>query len=147
MARNTATFFARATKVIAAQVAESMVSAVRIERMGPAAFNPVTGKHAPVVAALIYVGKAHVAGLAGPVSYAIGDEVQLYSSATISIPIAAVGTPLLVRVHDRVTITAHGDPAAIGRTYDVIDVGIGGLIPAVTRLSVIGAQPAPNVTL
>lgn len=123
--------------VAAQRYAESnMIAAVSISRPTALVFNQTTGALVETSAAPLYVGKARITPMSGPLQFSVGDEPQFYSAASVSIPLAAP----VPRIDDVLTVTAHPDPAVVGRVFRITDVTGAGEIPDCRRLSVVGVQ-------
>lgn len=120
---------------------DNMTSEVEVWRKTAPVFDTATGMLASKNDKLVYVGKARVHAVTGPLTMAVGDEPQYFSSTTISIPERVETIP---QVDDVVTITDCPDDKAIGRSYRVTDVGVGGQMHSALAMSCTGIQPARN---
>lgn len=85
-------------------------------------------------------GIATIKTVSGPVTMALGDESQYFSSTFISIPMRA-RTP---EVNDIAEVLTCPDAKLVGRFYRVVDVELGGQLPVVHRMQVVGIQPGPT---
>lgn len=130
----------RTAQLLARRQAEAaMTATVVVARTDAPVFNPTTRSLAVPPGAMIYSGKAGITSGQGGDSGGYGDEPQTDTSLTIYIPLSAT-TPM---VDDIVAVLTHpDDPAVVGRSFRVTDVGIGGRLIASRRLSVIGTQPS-----
>lgn len=126
----------------------NMRATVRVLRPQPAVFDPVTGALVAVSAGEVYSGPARIYTVAGPMTYAVGDEPQHYSSTYVSIPVrAADGTMFaeIPQVEDIVEVLASpGDPEMVGRFFQVQDVESAGQWTVVRRMQVVGIQSSPQ---
>lgn len=91
----------------------------------------------------VYAGKAGMGEETGGQVFNLGDEPQYYASSYVVIPLDA-GRP---QVNDDVKIVTHRDPELVDRHYRITAVSSGGRLPASRKCSLVGAEPAPNVTL
>lgn len=133
---------ATAAPIAQAYAEGNMTYAITLTRPGKPTFDRDTGQMTPVSADTIYTGKARVYEVQGGQTYQLGDEPQVFATTFVSIPVSAPRP----QAEDIVTITASPDPVLVNRRYRVTGVNTGGFIPDVHRMSVIGAEPAPNAT-
>ena len=96
---------------------------VRITRPGEPVFNPDTGQYEPGPPKVVYEGNGGVFPIGSP-GIVLHLEGQAYVNDTESkyqllTPLEA---PVASRA-DTVSIVKAGDPAAIGRTWRVLDIG------------------------
>jgi hypothetical protein len=104
---------------------------------------------------VIYRGQARVYLVQGPVTYALGEEPQYFSSTYVSIPDTypadgdtnnsasetwTKGDPVHPQVDDVVEVHAHHDPYTVGRRFRVTDVEAGAQITSFIRMQVAGIQ-------
>ena len=82
----------------------------------------------------IYSGKARLSRVRGNVSMDIGEEVEYYSTLTVSIPLSAA----LVIIDDMVQITASPDPHVVTRQFRVTDTEGGGDLPTSQTFNALG---------
>lgn len=118
----------------------NMLAQVAVTRPGVNTFDRTTGQLVNETDVQVYAGKARIYDVAGGQVFELGEEQQYYASSYVSIPLSAERP----QVNDDVEITVHPDPSLTGRHYRVTAVDSGGLMPAVYRMTVIGAAPAPN---
>ncbi|MFF3378128.1 DUF6093 family protein [Streptomyces sp. NPDC002680] len=100
-----------------------LTDTVKISRPGEPVFNPDTGQYEPGPPVTVYDGRGGVFPEGGP-GIVLHLEGQAYvddskSRYKLLTPLAA---PVASR-EDTVTVTAAADPAAVGRTWRVLDVG------------------------
>lgn len=131
----------------------NMVSEVLITRGDPATLDGdgmLTADTNPVV---VYAGKARLAKATGPVTYTIGDEVQFFSSGTVTVPLTwttqdAEGVvteqPVWVQVNDLLEVTGADDPLFAGRHFRIVDVEMNGLLDGARRLQIVGVARYPG---
>lgn len=119
----------------------NMLSKVRIARMDDPQQDPgnISVIH-PVVARLLYEGKARVYTVSGPSGDMSMDEPQAFSSSNISVPLKDVdGNTVITQVDDLIEVVEHFDDLVVGRVFRVVDVDAGGQWPVVRRHMVSGA--------
>jgi len=126
----------------------NMRNTVEIYRPAEPVFDPETGAlSAALSPEPIYSGPARIYSVTGPVTYALGDEPQHYSSTYISIPVVDDdGAPTAVpEVEDIILVTeAPGDASMVDRTFQVQDVDAAGQWTAARRMQVVGVQRSPQ---
>lgn len=91
---------------------------------------------------VVYSGSARMYEVAGGQTYNLGDEPQFYANSYVSIPVSAPRP----WANDDVKVVTAEDPTLVGRHFRVTGVDTGGLLPAVHRCAVVGAEPAQNAT-
>lgn len=142
----------------ARRYAESnMTSEVLIWRPAEATLNSVTGYLTAHELSGVYVGKARIYPVTGPVLLGIGDESQEFQNTYVSIPITVAFTRTDIngvvstsyyetdpRPDDLVKVTAHVDPLMVGRMFRVRDTDAGGVMPAVRRMTCMGVEDASH---
>lgn len=145
---------AMAIKLAGPIVEGNMTSQLRISRTDPEAitWDPVAKKVVVPPGDVIWepdpdagpddlpMGIGAVKTVSGPVTLALGDEPQYFSSTFITIPMRAP-TP---QVNDIVQVLTSPDPKLVDRFYRIVDVELGGQLPVLQRLQVVGIQPSPG---
>lgn len=132
----TATAILAKAQEVAQRFAEgNMISTVDVTRPADPVFDSTTGLLSEA-SSEVYSGKARITPITGPIEQSTGDIPTFFQSCYVSVPL---GAPV-PRVDDVVTITAHLDPAAVGRAFRVTDVASGGEIPVVRRLACTGIE-------
>jgi hypothetical protein len=102
-----------------------MVSQVRIQRPAVPDYDPVSGYAVGVKADVPgYEGKAHVHPVTSAGTVYTGDTLTALMSVQVSLPYNATPVP---REEDQVVIVADDDPALVGKTLRITDVGSGGI--------------------
>lgn len=120
----------------------NMTMEVEITRPAKSTFDRNTGRMTNPPDATVYTGVARMYEVVGGQAYNLGDEPQFYASSYVSIPVSAPRP----WANDDVRIVTAEDPALVDRHYRITGVDTGGLLPAVHRCAVIGAEPAQNAT-
>lgn len=120
----------------------NMQSTVTIARRSKPVFDQTTGRLAPGAPTTIYTGIARIYDVTGGTMMLLGEDPQYVRSSFVSIPMSAP----VPQVDDVVEVTAHPDPALIGKFFKITDVSAGGQLPAARRLSVQGVEASPGVT-
>lgn len=107
------------------------------------------------VGTVVYRGPARVYLVSGPVTYALGEEPQYFSSTYVSVPDTypadadtatwpnetwSEGDQVLPQVDDLIEVHAHHDPYTVGRRFRVTDVESGAQISPFIRLQAAGIQ-------
>lgn len=120
----------------------NMIASVRIARMSePTEGDELDWRNTATTLRVVYEGKGRLWGVSGGSETDYGDEVTAFSSTYVSIPLTdSDGNPPDVMVDDIVVVTAHTDPAVVGRAFRVMDVDAGGQFPAARRLQVTSVQ-------
>lgn len=135
-------------RIVRSYAESNMRATVRISRPRPAVFDPVTGALVADAAGEVYSGPARIYTVSGPVTYAVGDEPQHYSSTYVSIPVRDADGVMfseIPQVEDTVEVlTSPGDSEMVGRFFQVQDVESAGQWTAVRRLQVVGIQSSPQ---
>jgi hypothetical protein len=126
----------------------AMNTTVRITRSPEPIFDEVTRELGMATEVEIYGpdgpegGIAGIYATSGPVTMALGDEPQYYSSTTVSIPRSAPNP----RIDDVVEVlswtTGTNTEDIVGRLFRVVDVEVGGRLTATTRMQAIGIAPS-----
>ena len=133
---------------VARYVRGNMLSEVRVLR-GDAAVLGADGElDVDPDPTVVYQGRARLGTAQGPISYTVGEEVQFYSSGTVTIPADWVPDetqpfdvePTMPAVNDLLEVTAHDDHGFVGRRFRVIDVESAGLLSTERRLQIVGVQ-------
>jgi len=98
-----------------------MLDTVVIERRTGHTFNPATGEYADTWAT-VYAGVADVKPQRMPREYEASQTSTAVDRYDVALPHA---TASVVKLEDRITITASGDPRLPGRPLYVTAVGLG----------------------
>jgi hypothetical protein len=143
-------FSTNASAYIARVYAErNMDSMVRIWRPDSPGFVPQSGTLLAEEMFEVYLGKARVYTVSGPITMGIGDEPTYYSSTFVSIPLTTedpFASPAVEpvaqspRVDDIVQVDRHRDPLMVDRYFRVVDVEAGSQFPVSRRLQCVGIQ-------
>lgn len=126
---------AAVTRYARRYVEANMTATVKVTRMAEPTLS-ADGSLTATESYAVYIGKARVYGVSGPMTMNLGEEPQYFSSTYVSIPYDSPQP----RVDDVVEVTAHQDWTLVGRTFRVMDVEGGGQYPAVRRMQVTGIQ-------
>ena len=138
-----------AVKVARLYAEDNMTAQVRIARMNaPKPDAVVAGQWDADEMFDVYVGKARVYSVSGPMTMTLGGAPMYSSSTYVSIPLVEVDTstepvtvePLSPRVDDVVEVLSDADPLMVLRHFRVTDVDAGGQFPVVRRMQVVGIQ-------
>ena len=127
------------TMRVAREFAESnMTATVAITRKSAPVFDPQTGGLASADPDIVYIGKARIYTVQGPMTMSYGDEPAYFSSSIVSIPVITTELP---RVDDLIRVLDYpSDPTMKDRFFRVQDVESGGQWMAARKLQVTGVQ-------
>lgn len=120
----------------------NMTSKVKITRPLLPVLNPVTGGLEMPDESTVYEGPAHIYTVSGPVTMQLGEEPQYYSTTYCSIPQELESGQKLPMVDDVVEVMDSADANLVARSFRVMDVSGGGVLPVATRMEIVGIQPS-----
>lgn len=134
----------RAQPMAKAYAEGNMTSRVKITRPADNTFDRDTGLWTnPVDNVVVDNCPGHIATVSGGTTYNLGDEPVYYANTTCSIPLDSPRP----EVNDDLEVLSCPDDSLVGRHFKVDGVDSGGMLAAFRRLSITGAEPAPNVSL
>jgi len=128
-----------AMKLAQSHLEGAMTYKVRIARggAGTPGWDPVANRVTNPDDDEVYVGPARIRSVTGPVTMALGDEPQYFQSTFASIPLSA----RVPQTDDLLTVLDGPDPKLVGRSYRVVDVERGGMLPVAHVMQLVGIEP------